>query len=82
MPYNSQVSEDDFPLYMSQDSDEANVYPYIPKSKLEADPSLALKQFDIRLIDTMPYRTDSMAYYPYRTREGNMPVKLLKVPKL
>ena len=30
----------------------------------------------------MPYRTESMAYYPYRTREGNMPVKLLKIPKL
>ena len=25
---------------------------------------------------------ESMAYYPYRSREGDMPVKLLKIPRI
>ena len=50
VPNNSQESEDDFKLFLSEDSDEANVYPYIPKAKLEADPSLRDKQFDISLL--------------------------------
>ena len=75
-------SEDDFPLEDSQDSDEALVYPAIPKSKLDADPSLRDKQFDIRLLDTSPYRIESLAYFPYRNREGEIPVKLLKNPSL
>ena len=75
-------SEDDFPLEDSQDSDEANKYPAIPKAKLDADPSLKDKQFDISLLDTSPYRLESMIYFPYRSREGDMPVKLLKNTRL
>ena len=75
-------SEDDFPLEDSQDSEELNVYPAISKDKLAADPSLKDKQFDIRLLDTSPYRLESLLYFPYRNREGEIPVKLLKVPRL
>ena len=82
VPYNSFDSEDEFKLYHSEDSEEQDVYPYIPKAKLEADPSLREKQFDIKLLKTSPYRTESMAYYPYRSAEGNTPVKLLLKPHL
>ena len=34
-PYNSMESEEEFPLDDSEESEEANTYPYIPKSKLE-----------------------------------------------
>ena len=78
IPYNSLESEDEFKLYHSEDSEEQDVYPFIPKAKLEADPSLREKQFDIKLLKTSPYRNESMAYYPYRAAEGSMPVKLLK----
>ena len=81
-PYNTMHSEDDFPLEDSQDSDEQNVFPAIPKDKLLADPSLKDKQFDIRLLDTSPYRLESLLYFPYRNREGEIPLKLLKIPKL
>lgn len=42
-PFNSMESEDDFPLYDSQDSEEGLTYPYIPKDKLKNDPSLLNK---------------------------------------
>lgn len=34
-PYNSMESEEEFPLHDSEESDENEKYPYIPKNKLE-----------------------------------------------
>lgn len=78
VPNNSMESEDDFQIYKSEDSEEMDVFPYIPKAKLEADPSLREKQFDVKLLQSSPYRMESMQYYPYRRTEGNIPRKLLK----
>lgn len=36
----------------------------------------------MRLIQTSPYRLESMKYFPYRTQPGDVPYKLFKVPKL
>ena len=60
-------SEDEFQLYESQESDDPNAVPYITKKKVEEDPSLKDKQFDMRLISTSPYRLEAMKYFPYRT---------------
>lgn len=75
-------SEEEFPLYDSEESETVNKWPYIPSSKLEENPELKKKQFDARLLDTMPWRIESMRYYPNRSNEGGLPVKLLKVPRI
>ena len=75
-------SEDDFPLYESQDSDDPNAVPYLTKAKIAQDPDLKEKQFDIRILEVSGFRLESMKFFPYRTREGEIPKKLLKVPKV
>ena len=36
----------------------------------------------MRVLLTTPFRLESMKYFPYRSREGEVPYKLLQVPKL
>ena len=79
-PYCSMYSEEEFPLYDSNESDEIQTYPYIPKDKLAANPELKKKQFDIRLLSSSPWRVESMKYYPYRSNDGDFPLKLLRIP--
>lgn len=79
-PYCSMHSEEEFPIYDSNESDEIQTYPYIPKEKLAANPDLKKKQFDVRLLESSPWRIESMRYYPYRSRDGDFPLKLLKIP--
>ncbi len=68
-PYCSMESEEEFPLYDSAESDELDVFPYIPKAKLDQNPELKKKQFDISLLSTMPFRIESMKYYPGQSRD-------------
>ncbi len=49
-PYNSMESEEDFQIYESDSSEDPNAVPYITKKKVEADPELVKKQFDIRIL--------------------------------
>ena len=42
-PYCSMESEEEFPLYDSEESEAANKYPYIPTAKLEENPELRRK---------------------------------------
>ena len=39
------------------------------------------KPFDKKVLNVSPFRMESMRYYPYRAREGEVPMKLLKVPQ-
>ena len=43
---------------------------------------LKYKPFNKKLLDVSPFRMEGMRYFPYRSREGEIPLKLLKVPKL
>ena len=78
-PYNSLESEDDYFIEESEESDDPNAVPYITKAKVTEDPSLKDKQFDMRILQTSAFRLESMKYYPYRQREGDIPNKLLAV---
>ena len=82
VPYNSLEDEEDFFLYESQESDDPNSVPYITQKKIKEDPTLKEKQFDIRILETSPYRLESMKFFPYRYREGEIPLKLLEIPKV
>ena len=79
---NSMESEEEFHIEESQSSEDENAVPYITKEKLKVDPELEKKKFNMQLIETSAYRLESMRYFPYRTREGDIPNKLLKNPKL
>ncbi len=81
-PYNSLEDEEDFFLYESQESDDPNSVPYITQKKIKEDPTLKEKQFDIRILETSAYRLESMKFFPYRHREGEIPYKILQVPKV
>lgn len=70
-------SDEEFHVYESQESDDPNAVPYLTKKKMAQDPELMKKQFDMRLIETNGFRLESMKYYPYRSREGDIPNKLL-----
>ena len=37
-------------------------------------------KFDLGLLDVSPFRMESMKFYPYKSKEGEIPLKLLKVP--
>lgn len=65
VPFNSMESEDDFPVYDSQDSDEVNEFG-IKIKDLKKDPSLADKMFDLNLLNTTPFRVESFKYFPYK----------------
>lgn len=81
-PYNSMESEEEFPIDDSEESDDKNKIPYIPKAKLEENPELLNKQFDDTILKTMPWRIESMRYFPYSGADNTFPVKLLKIPRL
>ena len=81
-PNNSMESEEEFHIEESQSSEDENAVPYITKDKLKANPELEKKKFDMRLLEYTGYRLESMRYFPYRTREGEIPKKLLQVPRL
>ena len=38
--------------------------------------------FDLKLLDVLPFRLESMKFYPYKSREGDIPMNLLKVKEL
>ena len=75
-PYNSMDSKDDYQLYRSDSGDED---PFAPESPLKGKTAKDSKWFDERILDVSPFRMESMKYFPFRTREGEMPIKLLKI---
>ena len=80
-PANSMESEDDLQLIESQSSDDSDAIPYLTKEKLKQDPELEKKQFPKQDLETSGFRLQSMQYFPYRSREGEIPYKLLTLPK-
>ena len=40
------------------------------------------KPFDKSLLDVSPFRMEGMKYFPYKSSENTIPIKLLKVQKL
>ena len=76
VPYNSIDSDDNFLLYHSSD-DEIEV----DETKIEMiDPEDGEAfSFDLKKLDVSPFRMESMRFYPYKSREGEIPLKLLKI---
>ena len=76
-PYNSMESEDNFIIYHSSDEsielDEEGERKEFIATKDD-------KKFDKKLLDVSPFRMEAMQHYPYRFREGDVPIKLLKKP--
>ena len=79
-PFNSLESEDDLQILESEDSDDADIAPYI-KAGLKNDPSLKDKMFPMQWLETSGFRLEAMRYFPYRNREGELPNKILNDPK-
>ena len=73
VPFNSMESEDDFPVYDSQDSDEVNEFG-VKLKDLKKDPTLADKMFDKSLLETTPFRVESFKFFPYKQAEGEIPL--------
>lgn len=78
MPYNSPESEEDLPIYDSNSSDEIK----IDETAVKKDPSMKVKLFDKNILSTNPFRLESIRTYPYRAREGEPPLLLLKKPDI
>ena len=73
-PNNSVDSGDNFDLYQTSTDDEEFFAPESPlKGMNESDPNW----FDEKLLDVSPFRMDKMKYFPYRAREGDIPLKIL-----
>ena len=80
-PFNSMESADDFSLGPDTDSDEAEKFPKTAQ-KAKNDPEIEKKRFDMSLLETWPFKIETVRSFPYRTREGDIPTKLLKYPRL
>lgn len=80
-PANSMESEDNYQLVESQSSDDSDALPHLTKEKLKLDPELEKKQFPKQDLETSGFRLQAMQYYPYRSREGEIPYKLLGVQR-
>ena len=78
-PYNSMESADDYQIIPSEDSEDADKI--IDDTVLPVDKENEFN-FDKSILDASPFRMGSLRYYPYKQREGEVPTKLLKVPKL
>ena len=77
-PYNSMEEADDLEIIESEDSEEVEE----KKNSVVVDVKEDLDAMNPKLIEHSPFRMESMKYYPYKSREGEVPLKLLKVPKL
>ena len=78
-PLNSMSSGDEPDLYATDTEDEKKKA--LTKEDMD-DPELARKAFDKSLLNTQPFRIESLRFFPYRQREGSLPLRLLKVPDL
>ena len=79
-PNNSMESEEEFYVEESQSSEDENAA--ISHVQLKKDPALVEKQFDTRILNTSGFRLESMKIFPYRSREGEIPLGVLKVKKV
>ena len=75
VPYNSIYTEDEYVVYESPSDDEVQEIVVVKKTEVQK-----FKPFDLKVLDVTPFRMESMRYYPYRTKEGDIPLKLLKMP--
>ena len=69
---------DEFDLYATDTDQEEKI---LRQEDMES-PETARKNFDKNLLNTQPFRLESLKYFPYRQKEGELPLRLLKVPKL
>ena len=74
-PYNTMYSDDDKLYHSSDDDEEVEKTHAVVKVK---DTGAEFK-FDLRLLDVSPFRMEAMKLYPYKFREGETPIKLLKL---
>ena len=78
VPYNSMQSADELAILESEDSEEAEERPG-SAGAIQDDDEVKL---DAKMLEHCPFRMESMKYYPYKSREGEIPLKLLKVAQL
>ena len=74
-PYNSMDSDDNFNIYDSSSDEDFRDAQDNPLKGVTADDP---KWFDVRILDISPFRMEAMKYFPYKSREGDIPLKLLK----
>ena len=80
-PYNSiDSAENDHDIFDDEATEESDALSEDSpmKNKTVADPDW----FDQKILVHSPWRLASMKFFPYKSREGEVPMKLLKVPKL
>ena len=79
-PFNSMESENEYPIYESNDSDdEIDRVPKPTKYQKKNDENFKEKQFDKSLIEMTNFRMENMRQFPHRVREGEVPFKLGKL---
>ena len=76
VPYNTMHSDDNFKLYHSSDDSAVEEDPLVQVDVASGDTPLT---FDMNLLKVLPFRLEAMKYFPFKSREGETPVKLLKV---
>ena len=78
-PYNTPESADDYNIYdFSTDEDILNQEENPLKGLDKEDPNW----FDINLLNSSPFRIESVKYFPHKAREGEIPLRLLKEERL
>ena len=75
-------SADEFQLYRSEDDEEEDTVVKINSKAKQDDMSQKDKQLNLQLLDPSPFRIESIRNYPHRFREGEIPLRLMKVPKI
>ena len=73
-------SIDEFSIGGGTDSDEENLKTYNDKNK-DAK-AFERKRIETTLLVNWPFKMELMKNFPYRSREGDVPTKLLRYPRL
>ena len=81
-PCNSAESEDDYNLYQTDESEEAEALEGGAKKAKKGDQKDKDTGFNLQLLDPSPFALDSVRTFPHKFREGDIPLRLLKVPKI
>ena len=76
-PYCSMESDAELDLYQSSTEEEDK-----KEEVVVVKENAKYKPFDKSLLDVSPFRMEGMKYFPYKSSENTIPIKLLKVQKL